>query len=80
MTLHANSAIATLRSDEPPATGQTVTKPVNAGNYITVPVGGDTSYGLGFLPVSAGTVFVSVTGPPGLVSTSQSSVMVTITP
>jgi flagellar basal body-associated protein FliL len=74
-----NPAMAQLRSDEPPATGQTVTKPIRPGIYYTQRViQSGTTYGLAFDPLAQGTVVVTATGPPGTqpLDTSQRSVVI----
>jgi hypothetical protein len=74
-----NPARAQLKSDEPQATGQTVTKPIRPGTYITQRViQSGTTYGLAFDPLAPGTVVVTVTGPPGMqpLDTSQRSVVI----
>ena len=73
--------IAQLKSDQPVATGQSVTKPIEAGTSTTrkPPLPG-TSYGLAFDPIAAGSTTATVTGPPGFVTMSSSGVQtVTIT-
>jgi hypothetical protein len=80
MMLSASNALARLRSDEPEAVGQTVTKPIAPGNYHTVHVPPASGYGLGFEPLAAGTVVVSATGPAGVIATEQASRTVIITP
>jgi hypothetical protein len=76
----AQTPIAELRSDEPVATGQTVTKPIVPGLYYTQAVGGATVYGLTFDPISTGTTSVTVTGPAGVLTMANTGVRpVTIT-
>jgi hypothetical protein len=75
---NSNATAAQLRSDQPVATGQTVTKPIQSGFYYTRPVVGGTSYGLAFDPLAAGTTTVTVTGPAGVGATTQSSRTVTV--
>jgi uncharacterized repeat protein (TIGR01451 family) len=80
ITLTSNSAAATLRSDEPPLSGLTVTKPIVPGSYFTQAATGGTFFGLGFTPVSPGTVFLSATGPPGVVTTGNGLRTIVINP
>ena len=50
-----NPARAQLRSDEPQATGQTVTKPIQPGIYYTQRlIQSGTTYGLAFDPLAQG--------------------------
>ena len=77
---NSNAAVAELRSDEPAATGQSITKPIQSGTYFTLAVVPGTTYGLAFVPLAAGTTQVSVTGPPGAGTTSQSTRTVVINP
>jgi hypothetical protein len=62
---NSNGAVAQLRSDEPAATGQTVTKPIRPGTYCAQALLGGTSYGLAFDSLAAGSTNVKVPGPPG---------------
>ena len=74
-----NPARAQLRSDEPQATGQTVTKPIRPGSYLTQRlIQSGTTYGLAFDPLAQGTVVVTATGPPGTqpLDSSQRSVVI----
>ena len=48
----AQTPIAQLRSDQPVATGQTVTKPIQPGIYYTQAIVGGSSYGLTFDPLA----------------------------
>jgi hypothetical protein len=80
VTLTSNSSAASLRSDQPVASGQSVTKPIQPGIYFTQAVTAGTIFGLGFTPVSQGSVTISATGPAGVVSTSNASRTVAITP
>jgi hypothetical protein len=80
VTLSADNGLARLRSDEPATVGQSVTKPILAGNYHTVHVPPSTGFGLGFEPLAAGTVVISAVGPAGVISTGQASRTVMITP
>jgi hypothetical protein len=75
-----NAAAARLRSDEPAAVGQSVTKPIRPGIYHTQAAVAGTSFGLAFDPLAAGTTHVSVTGPAGVLTTSQSTRTVVINP
>jgi hypothetical protein len=77
---NSNASVARLRSDEPAATGQTVTKPIQANVYFTLAVTSGTTYGLAFDPLGSGTTDVGVTGPPGVGTTSQSTRTVVINP
>jgi hypothetical protein len=77
---NSNASAARLRSDEPAATGQTVTKPIKPELYFTLAVVAGTTYGLAFDPLASGTTQVSVTGPPGVGTTSQSTRTVVINP
>ncbi len=72
--------IARLKSDEPVATAQSVTKPIQPGIYYTRAILAGTSYGLAFDPLAAGTTTVTATGPLGVISTAQASRTVVITP
>jgi hypothetical protein len=80
VTLTSNSAAATLRSDQPVATGQSVTKPIQPGIYFTQAVAAGSLFGLGLTPVSQGTVTISATGPAGVISTTTASRTIAITP
>jgi hypothetical protein len=75
-----NPARAQLRSDEPQATGPTVTKPIRPGTYYTqrLPQSSGTTYGLAFDPLAQGTVVVTAAGPPGTqpLDSSQRSVVI----
>ena len=71
--------VARLRSDEPVATGATVTKPIHAGSYYTQAVQPGTSYGLAFEPLGSGTATVTVTGPAGVVRMTTGSRQVSVT-
>jgi hypothetical protein len=76
-----NPARAQLRSDEPQATGQTVTKPIQPGIYYTQRlIQSGTTYGLAFDPLAVGTVVVTVTGPPGTQPLDSSQRTVVINP
>ncbi len=77
---NGNAAVAQLRSDEPAAVGQTVTKPIVAGRYYTGAVTGSTSYGLAFDPLAAGTTTVTATPPPGIGQTSSAVRTVVVNP
>ncbi len=79
---NSNGSAARLKSDEPAATGQTVTKPIEPGAYYTqwVSPGGISPYGLAFDPIGIGTTSVAVTGPAGvttMTSTGNRTVSVT---
>ena len=82
MTLTVDDpARAQLRSDEPQATGQTVTKPIQPGTYFTQRlIQSGTTYGLAFDPLAAGTVVVTATGPPGTQPLDSSQRTVVINP
>ena len=73
--------VAQLKSDEPPVTGQTVTKPILPGIYYPQSVtGGISPYGLAFDPIGNGTTHVTVTGPPGVVRMTTNGIRtVTVT-
>jgi hypothetical protein len=77
---NSNAAAAEVRSDEPALMGQSVTKPIQVGVYYTQAVLPGTSWGLAFVPLAAGTTQVSVTGPPGVGTTTQSTRTVVINP
>ena len=62
---NSNAAVAQLRSDEPAATGQTVTKPIAPGFYYTQNLVPGTTYGLAFDPLAAGTTTVTAVPPAG---------------
>ena len=64
------ASVARLRSDEPVQTGQSVTKPIQPGEYFTHAVLAGSTYGLTFEVLAAGTTTVSVTGPAGFVTMS----------
>ena len=70
----AQTAIAQLRSDQPVATGQTVTKPIQPGIYYTQAVLGGTSYGLTFDPLAGGQTTVTATGPVGVLTMTTTGV------
>jgi hypothetical protein len=70
----APTAIAQLKSDQPPAVGQSVTKPIQPGFYYTQAVGGTSVYGLAFDPISTGSTTATVTGPTGVVTMSLTGV------
>ena len=77
---NSNAAVARLRSDEPVASGQAVTKPIQPGIYYTQAVVAGTSYGLAFEPLGNGTTTVSVTGPAGVATmTANGHRSVTVT-
>ena len=80
ITLSSNSNAASLRSDQPVAAGQNVTKPIQPGIYFTQSVAAGTSFGLGFTAVSPGTVTISATGPAGVISTTNASRTIVINP
>jgi uncharacterized repeat protein (TIGR01451 family) len=65
---NSNQNVARLRSDEPAATGQSVTKPIKAGIYHTQAAVSGTAYGLAFDPLANGTTSVTVTGPVGVLT------------
>jgi hypothetical protein len=72
--------VAQLGSDEPPATGQIVTKPIAPGSYYTLPAPGELPYGLRFDPIAPGTTTVTATGIAGVVSLPLATRMVVINP
>ena len=80
ITLTSNSNAASLRSDQPVASGQNVTKPIPAGFYFTQAVVAGTSWGLGFTAVSPGTVTISATGPAGVIATPNASRIIVMNP
>ena len=71
---NTNGTVGRLRSDEPAATGQVVTKPINPGAYFTFPVAEGTSWGLAFEPLANGSTTVSVSGPPGVQTMSSTGI------
>jgi hypothetical protein len=75
---NGNAAVAQLSSDEPAATGQTVTKPIQPGSYYTQALAVGTSYGLAFDPLAAGSTTVTVSGPPGVLTMMTSGVRTVI--
>jgi hypothetical protein len=75
-----NGAVARLRSDEPPATGQIVTKPIQPGVYFTSAVAPGTSWGLALDPLAAGTVHITATGPAGVISIDSARRTVIVNP
>ncbi len=78
---HTSAAVANLKSDEPTATGQTVTKPIQPGSYFTLGVtGGISPFGLAFDPLVSGMTTVTASGPAGVIATTQASRTVVITP
>ena len=70
----AQTPIAQLRSDQPVATGQTVTKPIQPGIYYTQAIVGGTSYGLTFDPLAGGQTSVTATGPAGVLTMTTTGV------
>ena len=76
----AQVPVAQLKSDQPPTTGQSVSKPIQQGIYHTQAVLAGTTFGLAFDPLAAGTTTVTVTGPPGVIGTDLASRTVVITP
>ncbi len=76
---NSNAAVAQLRSDQPAATGQVVTKPIQPNIYYTNAVATGTSYGLAFDPLGGGTTTVTVTGPAGVGSVPPAGVTVAVT-
>ena len=76
---NSNGTVARLRSDEPVATGQAVTKPIKPGVYYTLAVVSGSVYGLTFEPLGEGTTTVSVTGPVGVLTTTNSTRQVQVT-
>jgi hypothetical protein len=72
--------VAQLGSDEPPATGQSVTKPIAPGSYYTLPVPGQPSYGLTFDPIAPGATTVTATGIPGVISMPAATRSIVINP
>jgi hypothetical protein len=78
---NGTAGVAQLVSDEPEATGQSVTKPIQPGFYYTQPVPGQPYYGLGLDPLAAGSTTVRAIGPFNTITTSQSGIRtVVITP
>ena len=59
---NSNAAAAQLRSDQPVATGQVVTKPIQPNVYFTQAAAAGTTYGLAFDPIAAGSTTVTATG------------------
>jgi hypothetical protein len=80
VTLTASSSAGRLRSDQPPLSGLTVSKPIQPGIYFTQSVAAGTSFGLGFTALSPGTVVVTASGPAGVISTDQAARTITINP
>ena len=76
---NSNATVAQLSSDEPAATGQTVTKPIQPGIYHTQAIAAGTSYGLAFDPLAGGTTTVTVTSPAATTMTTAGVRTVTIT-
>jgi hypothetical protein len=74
-----NAAVAQLVSDEPSATGQIVTKQIQPGSFQTQAIASGTLFGLAFDPLAAGSTVVTVTGPPGVVTTALGVRTVTVT-
>ena len=70
----AQTPIAQLRSDQPVATGQTVTKPIQPGIYYTQAIVGVSSYGLTFDPLAGGQTSVTATGPAGVLTMTTTGV------
>ncbi len=70
----AQTPIAQLRSDQPVATGQTVTKPIQPGIYHTQAIVGGSSYGLTFDPLAGGQTSVTATGPAGVLTMTTTGV------
>jgi hypothetical protein len=77
---NSTAAAAQLGSDQPVALGQTVTKPILPGFYYTQAVPFGTQYGLVFDPLAPGTTTVTATGTFNVITTSQASRMIVITP
>ena len=71
---NSDDAVGVLRSDEPVATGQTVTKPIQPGIYFSTAVQAGTSWGLGFEALANGFTNVTATGPAGVLTMSQTGV------
>jgi hypothetical protein len=76
---NSNAAVGELRSDEPAATGQVVTKPIQPNAQNTNAVASGTSFGLAVRPVSPGSTTISATGGPGVVSVTTASRTLTVT-
>jgi hypothetical protein len=76
----SNPNVARLGSDEPVATGQTVTKPIHAGTYYTQAIAPGTSYGLRFDPLAVGSTTVSAIGPAEVLQTSGAVRTVIVNP
>jgi uncharacterized repeat protein (TIGR01451 family) len=76
---NSNAAVAQLRSDEPPTTGQVVTKPIQPNAQNTSAIVGGTSFGLAFDPVGGGTTTLTLTGPPGVGTVPVTPHTVTVT-
>jgi uncharacterized repeat protein (TIGR01451 family) len=76
---NSNSVVARLRSDEPAAVGQVVTKPIQPGIYFTQAIAGGTSWGLAFDQLSNGATTVTVAGPAGVITMNSGVVNVTVT-
>ena len=71
---NSNSVVGRLRSDQPAATGQSVTKPIQPGIYFSQAVAAGTGWGLAFLPLANGTTTVTATGPPGVLTMTTTGV------
>ena len=74
----AQTPVAQLKSDQPVATGQSVTKPIPPGAYYSQPAAPGTSYGLALDPLGPGTTTVTATGPVGVLTLSTGVRSVTI--
>ena len=71
---NSNATVGRLRSDEPPLIAQSVTKPIQPGIYFTLPVAADTNWGLAFDPLANGTTTVTVSGPAGVQTMTDTGV------
>ena len=65
---NAETPIARLKSDQPAATAQSVTKPIQPGVYYTQAIAGGTSTASRSIRISGGTTSVTVTGPAGVLT------------
>lgn len=80
VTVSSTTAVGTLKSDEPPAAGATVTKQIRTAVHHTQAAVSGTAYGLAFDPREAGTTIVTVTGPPGVGTTGLGVRTVNVVP
>jgi hypothetical protein len=74
------AGVAQLVSDEPAATGQSVTKPIQPGFYYTYPAPGSPFYGLELDPLAAGSTTVRAIGPYNTITAGQGVRTVVVNP